>query len=318
MRKSTSLLLLAPALALAGCFQQEYVNVPPNYIGLMLTPSGYDDTVYTPGQVNIGGESAQNWGNRLVLIQRSGFAVKEQFMRGDPDNPRDTEDHRCVVGPSHEPMTLDTRLLLALPDYETKDGKRDLMRLALLGNPQPHNGNRRILNLTAQSIYIEQARLQVRGKIREVCGKFESVEAVFRAVGDSSEKGFSQQIKKAVATALVESHVPLQLVDAVVSNVKPDPTVMDAIAAKLAAEKRVEAIEVVTKFLANDPDGSRRLVYKMQVLQEIVAKADEKGRSTIVMTDISGGPIMLPLPVVQSPAKAQPEPAPTVAPVVPR
>jgi len=104
---------------------------------LLLTPTGYDGSIYTPGQINIGTETQSGRGNRLVLIQRSGFAVKEQFMRGDPENPRDTEDHRCVVGSRLEPMTLDTRLLLALPDYETESGKKDLMRLALLGNPRP-------------------------------------------------------------------------------------------------------------------------------------------------------------------------------------
>jgi hypothetical protein len=279
--------------AIAGCVDQEYVNVPPNFIGLILTPSGYDGGIYEPGQVNIGGVSQGRYGNRLVLIQRSGFAVKEQFMKGDPDNARDTEDHRCVVGPRLEPMTLDTRLLLALPDYSTPTGKADLMRLALLGNPQPTAN--RVLQMTASSIYVEQARLQVRGKIREVCSEFDSVEAVFKAVADPSGNGFSQRIKKAVATALVESKVPLHLVDAVVSNVKPDPSVMDAISAKQAAEKRVEAIQVITKFLAQDPDGSRRLVYRMQVLQEIMATGDKNGRSTVYMTDISGGPALMPV-----------------------
>jgi hypothetical protein len=295
MRKLKFLVLAVPALALAAC--QEYVNVPPNYIGLILTPTGYDGKIYTPGQVDIGTVSEANRGNRLVLIQRSGFAVKEQFLKGDPDNAKDTEDHRCVVGPRLEPMTLDTRLLLALPNYETEAGRKDLMRLAVLGNPKPVREQARTSELTALSIYFEQARLQVRGKIRQICSEFESVEAVFKSIADASEVGFSSRIRKAIAATLVESQVPLHLVDAVVSNVKPDPTVMEAIAAKQAAEKRVEAIEVITRFLAQDPDGSRKLVYRMQVLQEIVAKADEKGRSTIFMTDISGAPNVVPVPV---------------------
>jgi hypothetical protein len=294
MRKLALLIITIPALTLAAC--QEYVNVPPNYIGLILTPTGYEGKIYTPGQVDVGPVSDGNRANRLVLIQRSGFAVKEQFMKGDPDNAKDTEDHRCVVGPRLEPMTLDTRLLLALPNYETPDGKKDLMRLAVLGNPKPYPHQVRTSELTAQSIYVEQARLQVRGKIRQICAEFESVEAVFKSIADTTSAGLSSRIRKAVATALVESQVPLQLVDAVVSNVKPDPSVMDAIAAKQAAEKRVEAIEVITKFLAQDTDGSRKLVYRMQVLQEIVAKADEKGRSTIFMTDVSGGPNVVPVP----------------------
>jgi hypothetical protein len=59
--------------------------------------------------------------------------------------------------------------------------------------------------------------------------------------------------------------------------------------------KRVEAIRTITDFLRDDPDGTRKLVYRMQVLQEIVNKADEKGRSTIFMTDVSGGNV-IPLP----------------------
>jgi hypothetical protein len=84
--------------------------------------------------------------------------------------------------------------------------------------------------------------------------------------------------------------------DAVVSNVKPDPTVMDAIAAKQAAEKRVEPIKVVTDFLGNDPDGTKKLVYKLQAMGEMMKAADEKGRSMIFMTDVGAGPGVLPLP----------------------
>jgi hypothetical protein len=114
--------------------------------------------------------------------------------------------------------------------------------------------------------------------------------------GDEGPNGFGHKIEMAVAQALKDNNVPLRLVNAVVSNMKPDQTVIDAISAKQAAEKRVQAIQVITDFLANDPDGARKLVYKMQVLQEIVAKADDKGRSTIFLTDISGGPGVLPVP----------------------
>ena len=294
MRRLSALPVIGLALALGGCW--DYANVPPNYIGLMQTPTGYDSKIYSPGQVDIGTESTTNYGNRLVLIQSSGFAVKEQFLRNDPENPRDPEDHRCVVGPRQEPMSLDTRLLLALPDYTTTEGKNDLMRIAVLGNPRPFHDASRTLELTAASVYAEQAQLQVRGKIRQICAGYESVEAVFKALPDDGENGFSKKIRKAVAAALVESKVPLHLVDAVVSNVKPDPTVMDAIAAKQAAEKRVEAIKVVTDFLGNDPDGTKKLVYKLQAMGEMMKAADEKGRSMIFMTDVGSGPAVLPVP----------------------
>jgi hypothetical protein len=78
MPRLSALPAIGLALVLAGCW--DYSNVPPNYIGLMLTPTGYDGKIYSPGQVDIGTESTTNYGNRLVLIQSSGFAVKEQSI----------------------------------------------------------------------------------------------------------------------------------------------------------------------------------------------------------------------------------------------
>jgi len=290
MSKHRMLLAGGLALMLAAC--QEYANVPPSDIGMMLTPTGYDGKIYSPGQVDIGELDGNRRGNSLVLIQRSGVEIKEQFLK---DN-KDGEDHRCLVGPNKEAMSLDVRLVLALPNYETPEGKKDLQRLFLLGNPIPSGEGGRVLRLTASSIYEQQAQLQVRGKMRQLCAQYKSFDDAFAAFGDEGENGFSRKIERAVAQALAENNVPLRLVSAVVSNMKPDQTVIDAISAKQAAEKRVQAIQVITDFLGQDPDGTRKLVYRMQVLQEIVAKADDKGRSTIFMTDISGGPSLIPAP----------------------
>lgn len=280
-----SLLLLGGiAFGLAAC--QEFANVPPSDIAMMLTPTGYDGKIYTPGQVDIGDLDTTKRGNSLVLIQRSGVEVKEQFLRGNNDG----EDHRCLVGPNKEAMSLDIRLVLALPNYETPEGKKDLLRLFLLGNPVATKESARILRLTADSIYVQQAQLQVRGKIRQICAQYANFDAAFAAFGDDGENGFSRKIEKAVAQALTDNQVPLRLVNAVVSNMKPDQTVTDAISAKQAAEKRVQAIQVITNFLDQDPTGSRKLVYKAQVVQEIIKAADDKGRSVIYMMDLQTAP----------------------------
>ena len=47
------LLAALGGLMVAAC-EQSYQNIPPNYIGMKLTPTGYEDTIYTPGQVDIG------------------------------------------------------------------------------------------------------------------------------------------------------------------------------------------------------------------------------------------------------------------------
>jgi hypothetical protein len=79
-------------------------------------------------------------------------------------------------------------------------------------------------------------------------------------------------VARLVRSGVCNNHVPLHLVNAVVSNMKPDQSVIDAIAAKQAASERTAAIEIITTYLAADPTGLRSFVYKWQVLQEIIAK----------------------------------------------
>jgi hypothetical protein len=121
------------SMMLAGCWQS-YQDIPPNYIGMKLTPTGYEDTIYTPGQVDIGTTSQSGQGNQLVLIQRSGVEIKEQFLGKEAN--KDGADHRCLTQ-DQNPMTLDVRLVLALPDYSTPPGKKDLKTLFMLGTRPP-------------------------------------------------------------------------------------------------------------------------------------------------------------------------------------
>ena len=110
--KKNLLLLVSLAFLLLGTIGcQQFENVPPNDIGMMLTPTGYEEKIYTPGQVDIGQESNYGRGNQLVLLQRSGIEVKEAFSNADATK----EDHRCLTS-EREPITLDVRLLFALPN----------------------------------------------------------------------------------------------------------------------------------------------------------------------------------------------------------
>jgi hypothetical protein len=227
-----------------------------------------------------------------VLIQRSGFEIKEQFVSNDPNNPDDREDHRCIVGSKREPMSLDVRLLFALPDYAKPDGKNALLRMGLLGNPKDI-GNR-VLVLDAATVYFQQVQQQVRGKIRDVCLGYADVEAVYKAIEMNGNGGFTDTLSKAVGTVLADNHSPLFLVGAVASNVKPDPSVVSAIAATQAADKLVEAMTTIDKFIKGDPTGMRAYIYKMYVLQEM-AKANKGGQNNLLMMDVSGGQQVLPL-----------------------
>lgn len=282
------LLVLPLLLALTAC--NEYYAVPPNAVGMVLTPTGYDGKVLSPGQVNLGDLSPSGEGNQLVLIERSGVQVKESFA--GPLANADKEDHRCLTKDG-APVTIDVRLLLALPNYETKQGAADLQRLLLLGRPQADKNVKRTSWITADSVYADQAQQQTRGKIRQVCASY----ATFKALNEAFSSGvLTEQMTTAVAKSLVEANVPERVLNATVSNLKPDPSVIEALVRQQAAEKQIEAIKTVTDFLEQDPSGQRAIVYRLQIWQQIVEKGNANGHNTIFMTDVNNAGRIVPLP----------------------
>lgn len=279
----TIVVLFLSSFVFTGC-NAAYHNVPPNDIGMMLTPTGYEEKVYTPGMIDLGAVQQSGAQNRLVLIQRSGVEVKEPFIGKEASD--DKEDHRCLTA-NKAPLTLDVRLLFALPDYEKPDGKKDLARIFLLGNPQEvPNTDRRVLRINAQTIYTEQAMQSVRWRIRQICSGYKDYDAIFLAFSKEGKGSLADKIQDAVADVLREKNIPLKLVNGFPSNLKPDPSVTDSIAAQQAAQERVEAIRILTKFLDEDTTGTRRLIYQMQAWQEIVAKANANGHNTIIWSTL--------------------------------
>lgn len=279
--KAKYTLIAVSAIALLGACQRSFQNIPPNDIGMMLTSTGYENKVYTPGQVDIGDLSNDGQGNSLVLIQRSGVDVEESFT--GPQSNADHEDHRCLTKDG-APVTLDVRLLFALPDYTKPEGMHDLERIFLLGNPKAVEGSDgRIQRIDAKSIYAQQAQQAVRGRIRQICVSYENFDAMNEAFADRSDHGLVKQIEISVAEVLHQTNVPLRLVSAYSSNMKPDPAVINATVARLAAAKQNLAIKESADFMAADPTGSRRLVYQTQQTQEIVRQANANGHNTIIL-----------------------------------
>ncbi|MDP3779330.1 MAG: SPFH domain-containing protein [bacterium] len=292
-RAAIFVLFAGVAVLLIGC--ESFVGVPPDYLGMILTPTGYEDHIYTPGQVDIKRQEASGMGNQLVLIQRSGLQIKEGFLGASAS--ADKEDHRCLTN-DKIPFTLDVRLMLALPDHETNEGKKDLKRLYLFGNPVVSQNNTRIFLLSSESIYKDQAQLQVRGAIRRICAQYQNFNDAFAAFASSeSETSFNDQITRAVVHVLGKQQVPLRVIAIQISNLKPDDAVIEAQVALKAAEERVKAIDIVVDYIGKDP--IRQFVYKMQVLQEIVNKAGTNGHNTIFLTDMANtqsGVLPLPMP----------------------
>ena len=304
MRKLS--LIAAAAVALmtsfgSSAFAAEPRMIPPDMIGMMLGTTGFDGKIYESGQVDIGNIGwFAGWGNKLVLLQRGGFAIKEQFVQNDPSNDKDREDHRCIVGPKREPMSLDVRLLFAMPDHTKQAGREAILRMGVLGKPVAAKnetyGGDRVLVLDAGSVYFQQVQQQVRGKIRDVCLGYESVDAVFDAIAkNGTPEGFTDKMKKTIGMVLAENNSPLFLITAIASNVKPDPSVISAIASAQAADKLTDAMQKIDAFIKADSTGQRAFIYKLMMMQAMTAKTSEKGgNNTFFMTDVgvtSGTPV---------------------------
>ena len=78
--------------------------------------------------------------------------------------------------------------------------------------------------------------MQVRGRIRQICASYQDFDTAFTAFSDPSEDGFVRKVEREVALILKEKNVPLKLVNGFVSNMKPDPSVVEATSAKQAAD----------------------------------------------------------------------------------
>jgi len=272
---------IAIAVFVSGCDQMK--NIPSDKLGMKLTPTGWEQKVYSPGQVDVGQLQSDGTGNTLYLVQSNGFQVKESFSGRESNAGK--EDHRCVTGKDKSPFSLDVRLLLALPDYKTPAGIRNLSTILSLGKPESTSDSR-ILQINAQSVYEQQAQQVVRNKIRIVCASYDNFEDVWKSY---LSEDFQKKVQNVVARALVEANVPLQLVSAFPSNLKQDETVMAATTAQQSANQRMETVKTISEFLDKDPSGTRRMVYYLQTMQEIVNTAGANGHNTIILAPGTSG-----------------------------
>ncbi len=277
-------------LGLFGC-DRKYETVAPNELAMILTPTGFQNDVLKPGSYDIGKQLSSGKGNKMYLIDAGGFSIKEEFVGQTASE--DKEDHRCSMQGA-QPLTLDVRLFLAIPDVEADDGHKHLARLMSLTAAESVEGRKRVFRINPEKVYKQQAQQEVRGKLRQLCATFENFEAAEKSFSDVNESGMTARIERIVHEVLAAHNVPLTLISAQPSNMKPDQTVIDANAAIIASEARVDAVEKVVEYLGDDPTGHRWEVYRLQTIQEIAKTADGAGNSTILL-DLKSGANILPV-----------------------
>lgn len=283
-RLLSALLGLGALALLAGC-QQSFETVSPNEFGMILTPTGFQNDILKPGGYDIGTEEQSGKGNKLYLVDGSLIGVKESFVI------EEGEDHRCSMKGA-QPLVLDVRFTFAIPDVNAPDGPKHLARLMSLSRAVAVEGKTRVFRINPQEVYENQAKQEVRGKIRQLCASFATFEEAEASFIDNSENGMTAKIEAFVREVLAENKVPLTLLSAQPSNMKPDQTVVDANSAQIAADARVKAVEVVVNYLADDPTGRRWDVYRLQTMAAIA-----KDNPNAMFLDLNTTAPLIPLPV---------------------
>jgi regulator of protease activity HflC (stomatin/prohibitin superfamily) len=270
---TTKTLLLLPALLLCGCTGPAVRSIPAGYMGKVLTPTGWEQSTHTAGQVDLRSPDRSGNFSVLVLLEATSTTVKEQFLEANADSAKqDNTDHR-VTTKDGAPLSVDVYIRAMLPDDEST---RD--RIFTLVTPIADPQDERIRRISIQNIYERFAQMKIRNNIRMIFAGYPSYKDVAANYGPIND-----QISTMVIRTFNEDRVPLKLQDVQLSNVKQDPAVFKAQNDLAAAEAQADAIAKIGEAIRRNPEY--REYMKWQSLKEIAATGAQKGTNTLIVVD---------------------------------
>jgi hypothetical protein len=267
---------LACAIWLSSC-GAKVANIPPGYIGKILTPTGWEDKIYEAGQVDLGKPDGQGRGNQLVICEATSVTIKEQFGKPSADNGN--EDHR-VITKQKTPLAVDVYVQVMVPD-----DKRMRDSIFAQVTPVQWKDAERVSGITLTQIYQQFAQMTIRGKTRQIFSAYKDYDEVMTRYDEASKV-----VGGMIAETFAQNKVPLKLVAGQLSNVKADETVWAAENQKAAAAAQVAAIEQVGEALRRNPGYIQK--YQWDVLKEIAGKQN----LTIIVNGGQGSNISYTLP----------------------
>jgi regulator of protease activity HflC (stomatin/prohibitin superfamily) len=249
-------------------------------MGRILTPTGWEQSIRSAGQVDLRRVDRNGNFSVLVLLEATSTTVKEQFLEANADPARqDNTDHR-VTTKDGVPLSVDVYLRAMLPDDEAV---RD--RIFTLITPASDSQDLRVRRISIQNVYERFAQMKIRNNIRMIFAEYPTYKAVAASYG-----AVNDQIAKMVIQTFEEDHVPLKLQDVQLSNVKQDPSVFKAQNDLAAAEAQANSITKIGEAIRKNPEY--RDYMKWQSLKEIAATGTQKGTNTLIVVDGSSvGPL---------------------------
>ena len=269
--------LLSSAILLCGCTGPAVRSIPAGYMGKVLTPTGWEQTTRTAGQVDLRAPDSIGNFSVLVLLEATSTTVKEQFLEANASAAKqDNTDHR-VTTKDGAPLSVDVYIRAMLPDDEpTRD------RIFTLVTPIADPQDERVRRITIQNIYERFAQMKIRNNIRMIFSGYSTYKEVAAAYGTLNDR-----IANMVVRTFNEDHVPLKLQDVQLSNVKQDPAVFKAQNDLAAAEAQADAIAKIGEAIRKNPEY--REYMKWQSLKEIAATGTQKGTNTLIVVDGAAG-----------------------------
>lgn len=274
-------LLAAIALAIvamvaSACMGTNVREIPAGYVGRILTPTGWQDTILEAGQVDLGVRSNNGTYNTLTLLEATSTTVKEQFLQSEgKDDATDKEDHR-VVTQDGVPLSVDVYIRAIAPE-EQKARNNVFVQVT---PADTKDGLVKII--TVQNVYERFAKQDVRSRIRGMFAGYKDYRAAY-----GNFNGISDELGRAIDETFKKTGVPLKLQNVSLSNVKPDETVWAAQNRLSAADSQALEIAKVGEAIKGNPGYLEFL--KWQSLQSIAREGSAKGTNTIIITDGSSG-----------------------------
>ena len=271
MKTKGILLIVLAVLALSSC--QNIINVPPGYQAKILTPSGFEDDVKGPGQVDIGNTTNSGVGNQLVMLESTAMTVKESFTQKMNEETNEKMDHRLRTADG-TPLNGDIYVQIGVPtDKSTLDD-------VFTSITPRRTDNSRVYLVSIVEIYKQYAQMTVRGKVREIFAGYETTELVMANIAK-----INGEITLAAHEIFENSGAPVELMSVSLSNIKEDDEILASKNALIAAENKAKQIKIEGEALRNNPN-----YLKLREL-DVLEKFAKNTGNTLILTMGDEGPI---------------------------
>lgn len=263
MKKNLFLLAIV-ALVFTSC--QTIIPVPPGFQAKVLTPSGFEDDVRGPGQVDIGKQTAQGVGNQLVLLESTAMTVKEPFTQKLNSETGEKQDHRLRTSDG-TPLNGDIYVQIGVPT------DKSVLDDVFTSITPKQTDNDRVYEVSIIKIYEQYAQMTVRGKVREIFSTYLTTDEVMANIAK-----INGEITLASHEIFKNSGAPVLLMSVSISNIKEDDEILKSKNDLIAATNEAQSIALKGAAMKKNPD-----YLKLREL-EVIEKFAETSGNTLILT----------------------------------